>query len=130
MWTRFALSVIVIGAAIGQSPPHASASQFITVGAMLENCVADRTSAAWGYCTGYVGAITDRMSSTGFQQRESGTKPGPNEAICPDADNDDFTVTIPLFVNWAQHHPEKQSLPAYLGVGVALEEKWPCRPVN
>jgi hypothetical protein len=130
MWARFVLSVIVVGAAIVQDPPRASASQFITVGAMLENCVADRTSAAWGYCTGYVGAITDRMSSIGFQQRESGTKPGLNEAICPDADNDDFTVTIPLFVNWAQHHPEKQNLPAYVGVGVALEEKWPCRPVN
>jgi hypothetical protein len=127
MRARFMLSVISVGVAVAQIPPHAAASQFVTVGTMLENCESDRTSAAWGVCVGYVGAMTDHMASIGFQSVQSDSKPAPNEAICPDADNDDFSVTVPLFVDWAQHHPEKQNLPAYLGVGFALQEKWPCR---
>jgi hypothetical protein len=127
MWTRFVLPVIAVGVALVQSPPRASASQFATVGTILEDCGSDRTSAAWGLCVGYLGAIADRMASAGIQTLESSTKPGPNEAICLDGDNDDFTVTVPLFVNWAQHHPEKQNLPAFLGIAFAFQEKWPCR---
>ncbi len=130
MRVSFVLSVIVIWAAIVQDMPGASASQFITVETMLESCGSDRTSAAWGQCVGYVSAITDRMASTGFQRTEAGAKANLSDAICPDADNDDFTVTIPLFMTWAQHHPEKQNLPAFLGVGYALQEKWPCRSPN
>jgi hypothetical protein len=127
MQARLVMSVIAAGAAVMQSPPPATASQFVTVGTILEDCGSDRTSAAWGLCVGYLGATADRMASTGIQALESGTKPGPNEAICLDGDNDDFTVTVPLFVNWAQHHPEKQSLPAFLGIAFAFQEKWPCR---
>ena len=130
MQARIVLSVIAVAAAIVQSPPDASASQFVTVGSMLEDCQSDHTSAAWGVCVGFLGAVADRLVADGIQQLESGPKPKPKEAICPDGDNDDFTITVPVFVNWAQHHPEKQSLPAYLGVGLALQEKWPCAPVN
>ena len=127
MWTRFVLPVIAIGAALVLSPPRASASQFTTVGTILEDCGSDRTSPAWGLCVGYLGAIADRMASAGIQQAASGTKAAPNEAICLDGDNDDFSVIVPLFVTWAQRHPEKQNLPAFLGVAFALQEKWPCR---
>jgi hypothetical protein len=127
MWTRFVLPVIAVGAALVQSPPRASAAQFTTVGTLLEDCASDRTSAAWGLCAGYLGASADRMASDGIQSLESGAKSGPSQAICLDGDNDDLTVTVPLFVNWAQHHPEKQNLPAFLGIAFALQEKWPCR---
>jgi len=127
MRAKLALSGLMVCAGILQHLPHAAASQFVTVGTMLENCESDHTSAAWGVCVGYLGAMTDHMASIGFQSLQTDTKPAPNEAICPDADNDDFSVTVPLFVNWARHHPEKQNLPAYLGVGFALQEKWPCR---
>ena len=127
MWTRFVLPVIAVGTVFVQSPPRASASQFATVGAVLEDCKSDRTSAAWGLCIGYLGASADRMASDGIQSLESSAKPSPSEAICLDGDNDDFTVTVPLFVNWALHHPEKQNLPAFLGIAFALQEKWPCR---
>ena len=127
MRAKCVLSGLMVCAGILLNLTHDAASQFVTVGTMLENCESDRTSAAWGVCVGYLGAMTDHMASIGFQSLQSDTKPAPNEAICPDADNDDFNVTVPLFVNWAQHHPEKQNLPAYLGVGFALQEKWPCR---
>ncbi len=99
MRARVVLLGIIMCVAILQNPPRASASQFVTVGTMVENCGSDRTSAAWGDCVGYVSAITDQMASRGFPV--DGTRPRPNEAICPDADNDDFTITVPLFVTWA-----------------------------
>ena len=104
----------------------------VTVHTLLTNCRAQKTSAEWGYCVGYITGIGDEMADFGLQRTPygDGTTPRPRESLCPDqhrATNFDATVTVPLFVNWAEHHPEQLQFPASEGVSFALQTKWPCQ---
>jgi hypothetical protein len=109
--------------------PCAAGPADVSVQTLLANCSAAKSTAQWGYCVGYIAGVADQMSSFGLQRTEYGdrTRPRPHESICPDGDNVDVAVTVPLFVNWAEHNPEKSQFPASLGVGFALQEKWPCK---
>ena len=132
MRTRLTISGLVFAMGFLYSFQCKAGSPHVDIQTLLASCRALETSAQWGYCVGYIEGIADKMWVTGLQRTEygDGTKPTPNESICPDANNYDASVTVPLFVNWAEHHPEKSQLPAFLGVADALQEKWPCKPSN
>jgi hypothetical protein len=59
-----------------------------------------------GYCMGYVAGIWPGLSC--------------------DVGNPTNGALEQAFKNWAAKHPEKWSLPAWLGVGEALRTTWPC----
>jgi hypothetical protein len=112
-------------------PSVAAASP--TVQDLLALCKADKSSVQWGYCVGYIVGIAEKMADFGLQRQAygDGTTPRPRESLCPDrADDFDATTMVPLFVNWAEHHPEQLSFPASFPVGSALQVKWPCKFSN
>lgn len=125
---RLLIASIVLLSALA---PQAHA-EWITNAALLQQCQSARTSVQWGHCVGYITGIADQMSAFGLVRSNfgDGTSPRPRESLCPDqnkAVNFDATVMVPLFVEWAQHHPEALSAPAWTGAGEALQSKWPCK---
>jgi len=101
-----------------------------SVGELVLFCKAERTSVQWGYCVGYIVGIAQKMSDFGIQRTAfgDGTTPRPRESLCPDGAQDfDATNMIPIFVNWAEHHPEVLTESASHPVGNALQTKWPCK---
>jgi hypothetical protein len=120
---------IALATTVGWYP---SALAFGNSETLQSACKSPHDSAQWGYCVGYIVAIADQMTVIGFQRVPfgDGSKPRPNEAICPDKDNADATVIVPLFVNWAEHHPDRAQFPAFENVSTALQQKWPCHFSN
>jgi hypothetical protein len=101
-----------------------------TAGTLLSACEADKKSAQWGYCVGFIVGVAEKMADFGLERVPygDGTTPRPRESLCPDGATDfDSTAMVPLFKNWMDHHPEQLSFPASFPGGSALQVKWPCK---
>ena len=96
---------------------------------LLSTCYADKRSAQYGYCVGFIVGVAEKMADFGLQRSTygDGTAPRPLESICPDGAPDyDASNLVPLFINWAANHPEEMNGLASFAVGNALQTKWPC----
>lgn len=126
--SRISVCAMAIVAALVVSGESAASSLYTLT--LLQQCKADKKSAQWGYCVGYIVGVADKMADFGLQRTAygDGTTPRPRESLCPDGDRDfDPTVMVPLFVTWVEHHPEQAQFPASETVGYALQGKWPCK---
>jgi hypothetical protein len=122
-----------VGAVAMAATIVAASAGSIDVQTLQSMCKADKNSAQWGYCVGYIVGVAEKMKDFGLQRQAfgDGTTPRPRESLCPDGDiNFDATVMVPLFINWVEHHPEQLGYPASFPVGEALQGKWPCKFSN
>lgn len=122
-WPRYATLTPWL-AALGFLVSPCVAGQPATVRTLLVTCQAKLT-AQRGWCAGYISGIADAMTETGFGINTS--FPRPEDSICPHSEDTDTTIVIPIFLNWAEHHPEQWDFPANDGVARALQTKWPCK---
>jgi hypothetical protein len=106
----------------------AYAASDLTGDQLASLCRADKNSANWGYCVGYIKGVAEWIANVGMDRNEDGTALRPRESLCPKLDPGfDTNVMISLFLSWAETHPQELLNSASFVVGDALQQKWPCK---
>jgi hypothetical protein len=97
---------------------------------LLNDCSADKGSANFNYCIGFVTAALDFMRVNGFFIKEHHyDKDGfvSEWALCLEGQSLTVRAAIQVFKNWAQAHPERWIEQDYEGVATAFRDIWRCR---
>jgi hypothetical protein len=126
---RFTIAKIIL--AVGLFVAIPCVAHPLNTETLLANCKTQKSSLYWNNCAGYITGITDKMYAIGLQKTVTalGVQPRPQDGICPGDDTPDVSVTVPIFIKWAddQSTSFRTLTPAVFGVSRALQSKWPCK---
>lgn len=109
------IAILALSFACG-TPVQAQSGPLTTVQDLYNTCTA--TDVRQDVCLAYIDGVADWMSHI--------AQSAPAYGMCRPS-NTTYEAVKQACVLWAAAHPEHWADRAYIGVGLAIQERWPCR---